>query len=134
MARTAELDIGEVAQRTGMTASALRFYERRGLIQSTGRNGLRRTFDHDVIDRLTFISCAHAAGFTLAQIARLLVASPGDTELRERMAEKARQLDQDIARLTRMRDSLSHAVGCTNTPLIDCPEFKSRIRDGDPEG
>lgn len=48
------------------------------------------------------------------------------------MADKARQLDQDIARLTRMRDSLSHAAGCTNTPLIDCPEFKSRIRDGEP--
>lgn len=134
MARTAELDIGEVARRTGMTASALRFYERRGLIQSSGRNGLRRTFDHDVLDQITFISCARAAGFTLAQIARFLVASPSDMELRERMAEKARQLDQDIARLTRMRHSLSHAAGCTHTRLIECPEFKSRIRDGGPEG
>jgi MerR family redox-sensitive transcriptional activator SoxR len=134
VARTAELDIGEVAERTGLTASALRFYERRGLIQSNGRNGLRRTFDRDVIDRITLISCAQAAGFTLAQIARFLVASPDDAELRQRMAEKARQLNQDIARLTRMRDSLSHAASCTHTPLIDCPEFKSRISDGDAAG
>ncbi|MEQ4305326.1 MerR family transcriptional regulator [Plantactinospora sp. B6F1] len=131
MPRTAELDIAEVAEQTGMTASALRFYERRGLIRSSGRNGLRRTFSPDVIDRITLIGCAQAAGFTLAQIARFLVASPGDAELRERMAEKARELDQDVARLTRMRDSLRHASACTHTPLIECPEFKSHIREGD---
>jgi MerR family redox-sensitive transcriptional activator SoxR len=134
VARTDELDIGEVAELTGLTASALRFYERRELIQSKGRNGLRRTFDRDVIDRIALISCAQAAGFTLAQIARFLVASPDDAELRQRMAEKARHLDQDIARLTRMRDGLSHAASCTHTPLIACPEFKSRISDGDAAG
>ncbi|MFG3705855.1 MerR family transcriptional regulator [Micromonospora sp. NPDC047670] len=123
------LDIAEVAERTGTTASALRFYERRGLIRSSGRNGLRRTFDPDVIDRITLIGCAQAAGFTLAQIAAFLVANPGDAELRERMATKAAELDQDIARLTRMRDSLRHAATCTHTPLVECPEFKSRIRD-----
>ncbi|MFD0818671.1 MerR family DNA-binding protein [Micromonospora zhanjiangensis] len=98
-----------------MTASALRFYERRGLIMSKGRHGLRRTFDRDVLDRIVLIGCAQAAGFTLAQIARFLVATPGDAELRERMTEKARELDQDIDRLTRMRDSLRHASTCTHT-------------------
>jgi DNA-binding transcriptional MerR regulator len=126
---TAELDIAEVAARTGTTASALRFYERRGLIRSSGRNGLRRTFTPDIIDRIALISCAQTAGFTLAQIARFLVAHPGDAELRQRMAEKAQQLDQDIARLTRMRDSLRHAATCSHTPLVECPEFKSRITD-----
>jgi DNA-binding transcriptional MerR regulator len=129
MPRTAELDIAEVAERTGMTASALRFYERRGLIESTGRHGLRRTFARDVVDRIVLIGCAQAAGFTLSQIARFLVATPGDAELRKRMADKARELDQDIARLTRMRDSLSHASTCTHTPLIECTEFKSRINE-----
>ncbi|GIJ30663.1 MerR family transcriptional regulator [Micromonospora qiuiae] len=134
MPGTAELDIAEVAEQTGMTASALRFYERRGLIRSSGRNGLRRTFSPDIIDRIALIGCAQAAGFTLAQIARFLVASPGDAELRERMTEKARELDQDIARLTRMRDSLRHASACTHTPLIECPEFKSHIREGNAAG
>lgn len=123
------LDIAEVAEQAGMTASALRFYERRGLIRSSGRNGLRRTFEPDVVDRLTLIGCARAAGFTLAQIARFLVATPGDAELRERMAGKARELDEDIARLTRMRDSLRHAAVCTHTPLVECPEFKDRLID-----
>ena len=124
-----DLDIAEVAERTGLAPSALRYYERRGLIESSGRNGLRRTFAPAVIDRVTLIGCAQAAGFTLAQIARFLVATPDDAELREQLARKAHQLDAEIARLTRMRDSLGHAATCTHTPLVECGEFKSRMRD-----
>lgn len=124
------LDIAEVADRSGLAPSALRFYERRGLITSGERNGLRRTYGPDVLDRLALIGCAKAAGFTLAQIERFLKATPSDTELRARMAGKARELDDEIARLTRMRDSLTHAVTCTHTPLVECPEFKARISDG----
>ncbi|WP_433711662.1 MerR family transcriptional regulator [Nocardia sp. CA-084685] len=118
------LDIAEVAARSGLAPSALRYYEKRGLIESDGRNGLRRTYRPEVIDRLALVSCARAAGFTLAQIARFLVATPADTELRRHMADKARQLDEDIARLTRMRDSLRHAAICTHQPLVECPDFK----------
>ncbi|WP_433628875.1 MerR family transcriptional regulator [Nocardia sp. CA-120079] len=118
------LDIAEVATRSGLAPSALRYYEKRGLIEPDGRNGLRRTYQPEVIDRLALVSCARAAGFTLAQIARFLVATPADTELRRHMAEKARQLDEDIARLTRMRDSLRHAATCTHQPLVECPDFK----------
>jgi MerR family redox-sensitive transcriptional activator SoxR len=127
------LDIAEVATRSGLASSALRFYERRGLITSGERNGLRRTYEPEVLDRLALISCAKAAGFTLAQIERFLAATPDDTELRARMAEKAHQVDDEIARLTRMRDSLTHAVTCTHTPLVECPEFKARISDTDGE-
>ena len=123
------LDIAEVADRSGLAPSALRFYERRGLIASSGRNGLRRTFEPEVLQRLALISCARAAGFTLAQIGRFLIATPNDTDLRARMTEKACELDQEIARLTRMRDSLAHAAICTHKPLVECPEFKARIRD-----
>ena len=124
------LDIADVANRSGLAPSALRFYERRGLIASSSeRNGLRRTFEPQVLDRLALIGCAKAAGFTLAQIDRFLMATPGDSELRVRMAERARELDSEIARLTRMRDSLTHAATCSHTPLVDCPEFKARIRD-----
>lgn len=125
------LDIAEVAHRSGLASSALRFYERRGLITSGERNGLRRTYEPEVLDRLALIGCAKSAGFTLAQIERFLSATPDDTELRVRMAEKASQLDEEIARLTRMRDSLTHAVTCTHTPLVECPEFKARIADTD---
>ncbi|WP_063050267.1 MerR family transcriptional regulator [Nocardia arthritidis] len=119
------LDIAEVGEQTGLAPSALRFYEKRGLITATGRNGLRRTYHPDILGRLALIACARGAGFTLAEIARFLRASPTDAELRTRMAEKARQLDDDITRLIRMRDSLRHASTCTHDPLVDCPDFKS---------
>lgn len=123
------LDIAEVAERSGLAPSALRYYERRGLIASSGRNGLRRSFDPEVLDRLALIDCARSAGFTLAQIGRFIVATPSDTELRASMAEKRQELDAEIDRLTRMRDSLAHAEVCTHTPLVECPEFKTRIGD-----
>ncbi|MBF6223540.1 MerR family transcriptional regulator [Nocardia abscessus] len=119
------LDIAEVAEHAGLAPSALRFYEKRGLIAATGRNGLRRTYHPDILGRLALIACARGAGFTLAEIARFLRASPTDAELRTRMAEKARQLDDDITRLIRMRDSLRHASTCTHDPLVECPDFKS---------
>ncbi|MER5643040.1 MerR family transcriptional regulator [Streptosporangium sp. NPDC002524] len=118
------LDIAEVAERSGLAPSALRFYENRGLIASSGRNGLRRVYRPDVLERLALIACARGAGFTIAEIARLLRATPGDTELRARMADKARELEEDIARLTRMRNGLHHASTCTHEPLVACPDFK----------
>ncbi|MFB9833772.1 MerR family transcriptional regulator [Actinoallomurus acaciae] len=117
------LDIAEVADRCGLAPSALRFYEKKGLIAPAGRNGLRRTYRPDVLDRLALISCARSAGFTVAEIARFLVATPGDTELRARMAVKARELEDDIARLTRMRDGLRHAAACDHERLVECPDF-----------
>jgi DNA-binding transcriptional MerR regulator len=107
-----------------LAPSALRFYEKRGLLTSDGRNGLRRTYRPEVLDRLALIACARGAGFTIAEIARFLVATPDDDELRARMAEKARSLDEDIARLTRMRNSLRHASTCLHEPLVECPDFK----------
>lgn len=92
------LDIAEVAERSGLGPSALRFYEKRGLLTSAGRNGLRRVYEPAVLDRLALIACA-------------------------RMAEKAKALD-DIARLTRMRNSLRHAFTCDHEPLVECPDFK----------
>ena len=121
------LDIGEVVAHTGLAPSALRFYEQRGLIASSGRNGLRRTYDADVLDRLALIACAREAGFGIAEIARFLSAGPDDGDLRDRMAVKVEELDVLIARLTRMRAGLRHAVTCDHEPLVACPEFKQTL-------
>ena len=118
------LDIADVARRSGLAPSALRFYEKKGLITPAGRNGLRRTYRPEVLERLALIVCARGAGFTIAEIARFLLATPTDTELRARMAGKAQELEEDIARLTRMRDSLRHASACMHQPLVECPDFK----------
>ena len=124
------LDIAEVAERTGLAPSALRFYEKKGLLTSSGRNGLRRTYEPEVLHRLELINCARRAGFSVAEISRFLVATPGDTALRATIAEKVSVLDEDIARLQRMRHSLEHASTCTHEPLVECPEFKLALRTG----
>lgn len=127
------LDIAEVAERSRLAPSALRFYEKRGLIAPAGRNGLRRAYQPEVLNRLALIACARGAGFTIAEIARFLVATPSDSELRLRMAAKAQELEEDIARLTRMRDSLRHASTCVHDPLVECPDFKATFADTDPQ-
>ena len=62
------LDIGEVAKRSGLPVSTLRFYEEKGLIASIGRNGLRRIFDASVLERLALITLGRNAGFSLEEI------------------------------------------------------------------
>lgn len=62
------LDIGEVVRRCGIPASTLRYYEEKGLIVSSGRHGLRRQYDADVLERLALISLGRTAGFSLDEI------------------------------------------------------------------
>ncbi|WP_406088982.1 MerR family transcriptional regulator [Streptomyces sp. NBC_01013] len=121
------LDIAEVAQLSGVAPSALRFYEKKGLIEAAGRNGLRRTYHPDALERLALITCARSAGFSIAEIGRVVSAAPSDVDLRARMATKARELDEQIGQLTRLRDSLRHAAVCDHEPIVDCPEFKRAV-------
>ncbi|MGA4988851.1 MerR family transcriptional regulator [Nonomuraea bangladeshensis] len=124
------LDIAEVAQRSGLAPSALRFYEKKELIASAGRNGLRRTYRPDVLERLGLITCAREAGLSVAEIGRFLAARPGDPDLRAHMAARASSLDEQIGRLTRLRDSLRHAAVCDHEPIVQCPDFKRALGTG----
>jgi DNA-binding transcriptional MerR regulator len=66
------IDIAEVAIRSGVPASTLRFYEEKGLIESIGRRGLRRLFDAGILERLALIALGRTAGFSLAEISSML--------------------------------------------------------------
>ncbi|WMX44524.1 MerR family transcriptional regulator [Streptomyces roseicoloratus] len=121
------LDIAEVARRSGLAPSALRYYEKRGLITADGRNGLRRTYRPGVLERLTMITCARSAGLSIAEIHRFVVARPSDADLRARMTARADDLDEQIGRLTRLRDSLRHASVCAHEPIVDCPDFRRAV-------
>ena len=72
-----ELDIAEVARRTGLAASALRYYEQKGLIQPIGRHGLRRVFAASVLERIALIALGRAAGLSLADIGAILAVEGG---------------------------------------------------------
>src|SRR5512139_1497699 len=105
-----DIDITEVALRSGVPASTLRFYEEKGLIEATGRRGLRRLFDPRVLERLALIALGRVAGFSLDEIARMF-APDGRLRIdRERLVEKAESLERTIRQLAAMRDGLRHAA------------------------
>jgi DNA-binding transcriptional MerR regulator len=122
------MDINEVAKRAGMPASALRFYEEKGLIASVGRRGLRRVFDPGVLERLALIALGRSAGFSLDEIARMF-ASGGRPKIdRGLLAAKAQELDATIRRLSAMRDGLQHAAACPAPSHMECPTFRRLLR------
>jgi DNA-binding transcriptional MerR regulator len=123
-----ELEIAEVARRSGLAASALRYYEERGLIQPIGRRGLRRVYADRVLERLAVIALGRAAGLSLEEIATMLPAD-GSTRIdRARLAAKADELDRGIARMTAMRDGLRHAAACRAPCHLECPRFRALMR------
>jgi DNA-binding transcriptional MerR regulator len=123
-----DVDITEVAQRSGLPASTLRFYEEKGLIASIGRRGLRRVFDPGVLERLALIALGRDAGFTLDEIA-LMFGPDGRPRIDRRMfAKKADELGETIRRLSAMRKSLRHAAACPAPSYMECPTFRRLLR------
>lgn len=123
-----DLDISEVAKRSGVPASALRFYEEKGLITSIGRRGLRRLFDPGVLDRILLIGLGRAAGFSLEEISPMLASGQLQID-RVLLANKADEIDATIRRLSVMRDGLRHAAACPAPDHLECPKFR-RIMKG----
>jgi len=121
---THDLDIAEVARRSGVPASTLRFYEEKGLIAAIGRRGLRRLFDAGVLERLALIGLGRAAGFSLDEIARMFAADGRPKIDRAVLAAKADDLDATIRSLSAVRDGLRHAVACTAPSHMECPTFR----------
>ncbi|MFN4162534.1 MAG: helix-turn-helix domain-containing protein [Stenotrophomonas sp.] len=123
-----ELDIAQVARRAGLAASALRYYEQKGLVQPIGRRGLRRVYAEDVLERLALIALGRAAGLSLDDIAAMLAADGGTRIDRARLAAKADELDLAIVRMSAMRDGLRHAAACRASSHLDCPRFRALLR------
>ena len=122
------MDIVEVAKRSGLPASTLRYYEERGLIRSSGRSGLRRVFAPGVLDRLAMIELGRAAGFSLEEIGGMFGPDGRPRIDRGMLARKADELDQVVRRLNAMRDGLRHAAACPARNHMECPTFRRLMR------
>jgi DNA-binding transcriptional MerR regulator len=128
LGQAGNVDITEVARRSGVPASTLRFYEEKGLIASIGRRALHRVFDPGVLERLALIALGRSAGFSLDEIA-LMFAPDGRPRIDRRMlAAKAEELDRTIRKLTEMRDGLRHAAACRAPSHMECPTFRRILR------
>lgn len=123
-----DLDIAEVARASGMAASALRFYEEKGLIAPIGHHGLRRLFDASVLERLRLITLGRAAGFTLREIAAMFAADGRPRIDRRKLGAKADELDRTIRELGALRDGLRHAAACPARDHLECPSFRRLLR------
>ena len=122
------MDIAAVAKQSGLPASALRFYEEKGLISSIGREGLRRRFHPSVLERLALIALGRAAGFSLDEIALMFAAGSRPRIDRQMLAAKADELDRTIRKLLAMRNGLRHAAACPAPSHMECPTFRRILR------
>jgi DNA-binding transcriptional MerR regulator len=122
------MDIAEVARRSGIAASTLRFYEEKGLIASIGRQGLRRRFDPGVLDQLALIALGQTAGFSLDEI-RSMFSPDGKPDLdRQMLSAKADEIDRMVKRLKAVSQSLRHAAVCPAPSHSECPTFQRLLR------
>lgn len=124
------LDIAEVARRSGFRPSTLRYYEKRGLITSDGRQGLRRQYDDGVLTRLALIALGQRAGYSLDEIAALLHPQEGKLDLsRTELRNQANNLRNRAQELQATADLLDHFAACTAPSHLECPRFQALLQD-----
>ena len=120
-----QLTIGEVARRSGVAASALRFYEERGLIASERAGSGHRRFPRPVLRRIAFIVFAQRVGLTLDEIGSELAKLPPDRAPTRRdwsrlSSKWTARIDERIAELQRLRAGLTECIGCGCLSLDRC--------------
>jgi MerR family transcriptional regulator, redox-sensitive transcriptional activator SoxR len=123
----ATLGIGEVAKRAGVNVSAIRFYEREGLLPEPERAGGQRRFDESTVQRLRIIDVAKQAGFSLDEVRALLSSidrgAPAYEHLQALATRKLPEVDALIERAQTMRGWLTAASRCSCETLESCALF-----------
>ena len=118
------LSIGEVARRTGIRTSALRYYEEAGILPIPARVSGQRRYDTDIVRRVDLLRFAQQAGFTLEEIKTLFHGFGSETPLSARWRSlarrKMRELDELAERVTRMREALQLSLKCGCVRVEDC--------------
>ena len=118
----AVLSIGEVAARSGLATSAIRYYEELGLVQPVARQSGRRLFAESAANRMRAVTAAREAGFSLDEIRRLLNSQVEGTEVwRDLVEEKITQLSTRIERLRAVETLLRDSLTCGCRAWDDCP-------------
>ena len=119
------LTIGAVSERTGVSASALRYYEAEGLVHAVRSEGGQRRYHRDVIRRVSFVRIAQEVGLTLGEIKEALASLPEHRTPTQRDWHRLAtswgpRLDAQIAKLQRLRDRLEGCIGCGCLSLQVC--------------
>jgi MerR family transcriptional regulator, redox-sensitive transcriptional activator SoxR len=120
-----ELTIGDLSERSGIAASAIRYYEDRGLVWSRRTAGNQRRYQRAMLRRLAFVRTAQRVGLSLEEIEEALTALPSSrTPTKSDWTRLSRgwrpRIDEQIARLERLRDTLDSCIGCGCLSLRRC--------------
>jgi MerR family redox-sensitive transcriptional activator SoxR len=121
-----ELTVGEVAARSGVAVSAIHFYETKGLITSWRSHGNQRRYPREVLRRVAIVKVAQRLGLPLTSIKSALNTLPrGRTPTPQDWRKLSEcwhlELDERIAKLTRLRNQLTSCIGCGCLSMKDCP-------------
>lgn len=127
------LDIGEVAARSGLAPSALRYYEREQIIESADRKGLRRQFRPEVLTTLAVVAMCREAGFSLGEI-KALLRTGGRPEWKSLAVRKRDELRARAEHLGGLADQLDHALRCPSRNVFDCEHFRAALDAALPVG
>lgn len=130
---TSNLTIGQIAKRTGLAVSAIRYYETQGLVAPERNAGGQRRYLRSDIRRLSFVLIAQQFGFTIAQIRAQFASLPdGRTPTKADWTRISRsfreELDQRIETLTKLRDNLDGCIGCGCLSLSKCKLYNPEDR------
>ena len=122
------LTIGDMAARSGVAASALRFYEREGLIRSTRTGGNQRRYQRAELRRVAFIKVSQQVGISLEEIRAALDSlpesrTPTKADWARLSAHWRKRLDDQITLMQRLRDQLTGCIGCGCLSLKRCTLF-----------
>jgi len=120
-----DLTIGDLAERSGIATSAIRYYEERGLVRSRRTTGNQRRYERPMLRRLGFIRTAQRVGLSLEEIEQALATLPSNrTPTKADWSRLSRgwrpRLDAQIAQLERLRDTLDSCIGCGCLSLKRC--------------
>lgn len=119
------MDISDVAKRSGVPTSTLRYYDKKGLLKSSAGHGQRRQFAADVLDRLALIALGQAAGFSLEEVRAMLVSPQVDRQV---LLDKADEIDAHIKRLQAVSKGLHHAAQCPEENHLACSNFRRLMK------
>jgi MerR family redox-sensitive transcriptional activator SoxR len=123
---TGLIAIGELARRASRAGSALRYYERVGLLSPASRAGGKRYYAASSAERVALIRLCQDAGFTLREIRELLRAIGRRRRAWAPLAEaKLRELDMRIAQAERAKTMVQHALACPHRSIAACPNFRA---------
>jgi MerR family transcriptional regulator, redox-sensitive transcriptional activator SoxR len=118
------MTIGDVARRTGLAQSAIRYYESLGLLPEPARVGGKRRYDESVLGWLALIALARQAGFTMAETRELIDGfepdTPPDARWQALATRKLAEIDAQVERAARMREVLKRGLDCGCLGLADC--------------